>query len=240
MQIVGQKVKHLTLGVGTIISYDGKEQNTNKYIKVEFDIKRGEYPFPNAFLKHLSAVDLEFDIFIKNELSKKMQPEIKPSQNIEKNNSKINIEQKNAFSPKHEKTLAVGRCYGTNSKVIYLNCCEWFGWDKSQKNNFGKQGTLLYAKGATPEKYSPWFVANHNLHKTQGGKWTNTIEGDFIHEEWHTPDSRLWEDKSIRVVFLKLNGEYKFYGLFEVHAVIQKENFKFTKIYKRIAMNYPS
>lgn len=240
MKIIGQKVEHKTMGVGVITSYSGKEQNNNKYIMVEFATKKIEFPFPSAFQKHLSALDTEFDIAIKDELSAISQEKKKSSADVKEIFIPKLYSSKNTITkPKSKELLTLGNECGTNSKVVYLNCCQWFGWDKNQKNNFGMQGTLLYAKKATPEGYSPWFISHHNLQQTQGGKWSNTIENDYIHEEWHTADERLWDDKSIRVVFLKLNGKYYFYGLFEVCSIKQKENFKYVKTYKRIANKYP-
>ena len=70
MEIVGQQVSHKTLGSGVIISYYGMEENGKNYILVRFESKEARFPFPKVFEKTLSSVDAEFDVFVKEELSK--------------------------------------------------------------------------------------------------------------------------------------------------------------------------
>ncbi len=245
MIIVGQKVSHNTFGTGTIIWYGGKIQNDSTYIKVEFENKTLEFVFPTCFEKHLTALDDGFEKMISETLEAANKSKIQ-EQTVELSCVTIDQNFVNATPVKIDKslpanyknTLFFGHYYGTNSKNIYLDCCEWFGWDKIQACNFGRQGALLYAKRATPEGYSPWFVTHHNLTGTKGGEWRNTIVDDLILEEWDNYDERMWDDKTTRVVFIKINGGYYFYGLYRVDKIELKENFKYTKTYKRIKENY--
>ena len=245
MEIVNQKVIHKTLGEGLITWFGGKSQNNNKYIRVEFAEKSIELQYPIAFKNFLNAVDPEFENMIALELKKIDEEQAKKekaaSVSVTKKSKPINIslDQQIKLAPHGNNTiLRIGSAFGTNSRRAYLKCCEWFGWDKSEAKNFGRQGALLYAKRATPEGYSPWFISNHNLERTKGGKWNNTIEENFIYEQWDEADERIWNDKTIRVVFLKLRGNYSFFGVFCVDNIELKENGKYTKTYKRVSKEY--
>ena len=228
MEIIGQKVLHNMFGIGTIIWCGGRSQNNSTYIKVEFESKTFELVFPDCFKKILTALDDDF--------TKMIEPK-SVDECIKYINTDPILKDK-TLPPNDVNSLVFGRYYGTNSKNIYLNCCEWFGWDKSQTGNFGRQGALLYAKRATLEGYSPWFVTHHNLTGTKGGEWKNTIDGDFIHEEWDNYDPRMWDDKTTRVVFILLSGKYYFYGVYRVYKIELKKNCKYTKTYRRIKENY--
>ena len=249
MEIVGQKVSHKTLGIGVIISYYGMEENGKNYILVKFESKESRFPFPKAFEKTILAVDEEFDAFVKEELSKiskrseiplpdttKVEPEGTRKKTASNKTEHIPTKTYNGL-------LNFGKECGTNSKTVYLDCCVEFGWDETQKGNFGRQGALLYAKNATREGYSPWFVSHHDLQQTKAGIWKNKIRGEhgeYIYEEWDTIDESLWGDESTRVVFLKLNGVYYFFGVYKFDGVERNENNKYTKIYKRISKQYPT
>ncbi len=246
MKIIGQQVLHKTFGSGVIIWFGGKTQNNHKYIIVEFANKKIELPFPAAFEKHITAVDLDFAEIVKQELLKLYpKEELAPQPRICKKVYHATIEQaadksSDNVKTKTNKRLVFKKSYGSNSKKIYLDCCTWFDWNEKEKNNFGRQGALLYAKSATPEGYSPWFITHHNLSNTKGGKWKNTIIGDEIHEEWDEYDDRMWDDKTKRIVFLKLGSEYYFYGVYFVLSIEQSDNMKYTKVYKRLNISYPN
>ena len=241
-----QKVFHKTFGEGIITEIRTKNQTGFKYISVQFAERNVEFQYPQAFKKFLVMLNAELESKINDEIKKledeenakkeKALEEAKPKWHTDVN---FSIDDYEKFtSKKSGKTLHIGDSFGTNSKNAYLKCCDWFGWDKSEARNFGRQGALLYAKRATPEGFSPWFLSNHNLERTKGGKWSNTIEGEFIHEEWDESDERLWEDKTVRVVFLKLSGNYRFFGLYQVDNIELKANGKYTKRYKRITKEY--
>ena len=96
----------------------------------------------------------------------------------------------------------------------------------------------MYAMGATPEGYSPWFISHNNYTQTEGGDWENIIDGNFIYEKWRKVKQGLWNDKTTRVVFVKRDGKYYFYGLYKVKDIEQQENFEYIKTYERIRNNY--
>ena len=150
----------------------------------------------------------------------------------------ISINQQTRLPSTPNNVLRIMYPYGTNSRKAYLECCQLFGWDKSEACNFGRQGAALYAKGSTKEGFSPWFIANHNLNHKKGGKWKNTIDGEFIYEEWDEVDEGLWNDKTIRVIFIKLGSIYYFYGVFCVDNIELKANSKYTKTYRRVSREY--
>ena len=248
MEIVNQKVIHKTLGEGLITWFGGKSQNNNKYIRVEFAEKSIELQYPIAFKNFLNAVDPEFENMIDLELKKideeeQAKKEKAVSVLATKKSKPINISlyQQIKLAPHGNNTiLRIGNAFGTNSRRAYLKCCQLFGWDQSAANNFGRQGAQLYAKNATPEGFSPWFISNHNLEQTKGGKWNNTIDGNYIYEEWDETDDRLWADKTTRVVFLKLKGTYHFFGVYCTENIELKANGKYTKTYKRVSKEYPN
>ena len=105
--------------------------------------------------------------------------------------------------------------YGTRAQDIYDDCCKKFGWDYSKRYLFGMM-QLLYAKEATPEKYSPWFLAHNNWTETKGGNWFNKIQGDIIEEMWTEIDNRFHNDNTLRVTFVKNKSkEYIFLGIYK-------------------------
>ena len=212
--IIGEKVFHKIFNYGIIKSK--REQNGKIYITVEFKEKISDFVFPDAFKgQFLVACSTNLINIV---------------------NQSPTIPKKNDFPQKHR--LIYDKCYGTNSRNIYLSCCGLFGWEKSKANNFGKQGTLLYAKSATPEGFSPWFLFHHNIGKTTSKKWRNTIEGDFIYEEWNKTGKEIFDDTTARVVFVKLEGYYRFYGIYRVENIELKTNKKYIKTYRRISKEY--
>ena len=134
--------------------------------------------------------------------------------------------------------------YGSSAQPIYDECCDRFGWDRSQRYLFGKQ-QILYAEAATPEGFSPWFLANNNWTKTKSGNWSNNILQDIIEEMWEKPMYGLYHDETIRVIFAKTKSyEYVFLGLYQPIGVEEKmlSNGKkvWIKTYQRISDVYPN
>ena len=111
--------------------------------------------------------------------------------------------------------------YGTRAQTIYDDCCKLFGWDSQQRYLFGTQ-QILYAKNATPEGYSPWFLPHNNWTATRGGNWFNKISGDLIEEMWLEEKIGLYRDGTTRVTFAKREGEYVFLGLYKPVTVETK------------------
>lgn len=111
---------------------------------------------------------------------------------------------------------------GTNSKNIYEDCAQKFGWNMLLSNQFGKQGLPLYARKATPEGNNVWFIGHSNYTGDKGGDWNNEIlyGGEQINEYWKKIDSKAdFFDMTPRVVFAKKkDGYYYFLGVYEVCA----------------------
>lgn len=134
--------------------------------------------------------------------------------------------------------------YGGSAQPIYDECCRKFGWDNSKRYLFGRQ-QYLYAEGATPEGYSPWFLAHSNWTQTKGGEWSNKILRDTIEEVWLKPNDGMYYDKTIRVMFAKTKSHgYVFIGLYRPinleGKVLSDGNRVFIKTYQRISDVYPN
>lgn len=134
--------------------------------------------------------------------------------------------------------LECGLILGTNSQKIYDQFCFAFGWDKSQRNNFGNRGKPLYARKADAErKRDIWFISHSNLTDSfaESGKHLNMIEEDFI-TEYYTNSYNDIYPLNERIVFAKQNGGYKFLGIYEpVNPNSNKQERKF----KKISNTYP-
>ena len=133
--------------------------------------------------------------------------------------------------------------YGGSAQPIYDACCDKFGWDKSRRYLFGKQ-QLLYAKGATREGCSPWFLVHSNLTDTKGGNWSNTILQDIIEELWEKPQYGLYHDETMRVTFAKTKPYgYVFIRVYKLISINEKTLSNGSKVwiktYQRIADTYP-
>ena len=109
---------------------------------------------------------------------------------------------------------------------------------------FGRQ-QYLYAEGATPEGYSPWFLAHSNWTQTKGGEWSNKILRDTIEEVWLKPNDGMYYDKTIRLMFAKTKSHgYVVIGLYRPinleGKVLSDGNRVFIKTYQRISEVYPN
>ena len=117
-------------------------------------------------------------------------------------------------------TSDIDKDYGGTAQVIYDEGCRVFDWDSSKRYLFGKQ-KILYAKDATPEHYSVWFLTHNNWTDTKGGKWYNTIIWDKDKKEYVIEEMwRKFEDEKIendiRLTFAKnKNQKYIFLGLYQ-------------------------
>lgn len=134
--------------------------------------------------------------------------------------------------------------YGGSAQPIYDECCSKFGWDNSRRYLFGRQ-QYLYAENATPEEYSPWFLAHSNWTQTKGGEWSNKILRDTIEEVWLKPDNAMYDDQTIRVTFAKTKSYgYVFIGVYRPinleGKVLSDGSRVFIKTYQRISDVYPN
>ena len=101
---------------------------------------------------------------------------------------------------------------GYSAYDAYITLARRYNWDLTSAGHF-KPLHLLYAKAATPEGYSPWFVAHSNFISDEdtNGFWKNTFKKDFIYEEWIGDPlkkrTNLILDETERVVFAKNQAE---------------------------------
>lgn len=104
--------------------------------------------------------------------------------------------------------------YGTVAQDIYISCCKEFGWDEGQKEKFGEQN-ILYAKEATQEGFSPWFLAKHNwnepVEKIEDMQGRCFIKGS-VAEFWLEPPEEFYSDWTDRIVFANSENGYVFLG----------------------------
>ncbi len=140
---------------------------------------------------------------------------------------------------------------GTNTRKIYEEFAEKFGWDKFQANQFGRQGAPLYARKATPEGYNVWCIGHSNWTEDKGGDWSNEISygEEFIDEYWEdiSHDYNDFISLRYRVTFAKKKGSgYHFLGVYEVcenpdtsKKVLHNDKSVWVKHYHRICENYP-
>jgi len=136
--------------------------------------------------------------------------------------------------------------YGTRAQDIYDDCCKKFGWDYSKRSLFAPQKPL-YAAGATPEGYSPLFLAHSNWTESKGSNWTNTITANTIEEKWDEIGYDFYHDNHTRVVFAKSKNcswNYVFIGVYKPIGY-REENLpngttRWIKIFERISDEYAS
>ena len=135
--------------------------------------------------------------------------------------------------------------FGYSAYDAYAFLAKKYGWQISVAGNF-KPLHLLYAKGATPEGYSVWFVAHSNFisEDDTNGLWKNTIKKDLICEEWLGDSAQrrtnLILDETTRVVFAKKSsGKYYFMGVYELKEIKKNDAGNYERIYKKNSEVYP-
>lgn len=137
--------------------------------------------------------------------------------------------------------LIMNREYGTNSKMIYINMCESFGWDKTQIGCFSRGRSLCAVRADRERIRDVWFIynpkddANLTNVRDNDNKPIDTIldNGETIreiipihYETEHTPE---------KLVFAKnQNGKYMFLGIYKCN-----DEGTHTRIWHRIATEYP-
>ncbi len=134
--------------------------------------------------------------------------------------------------------------YGTRAQNIYDYCCKQFAWDHTKRGLFAPQKPL-YAKGATPEGYSPLFLAHSNWTESKGSNWTNTITETTIEEKWDTLGDDFYHDNLTRVVFAKSKScdwNYVFIGVYKPVGYREEKlldgKIRWIKIFERISDVY--
>jgi hypothetical protein len=64
MNLLGAAVRHATFGEGTVLD------QTGNYLVISFAEGKKQFLFPNAFSKHITAVDPKIAVSIKTEVAK--------------------------------------------------------------------------------------------------------------------------------------------------------------------------
>lgn len=122
--------------------------------------------------------------------------------------------------------LVAGNSYGTKAKDIYLQCCQWFGWNARLANEFGMMKPL-YAKGAAGSgTKAVWFICKSNWYNdllipVNGKivyKHRNYIYDNLQCIEEYQQDSKLYPSDyplQDRITFAKnKQGKYVFLGVY--------------------------
>ena len=75
MNLINEKIKHKTFGVGTVVAQD------ESYITIEFQAKTSKFPYPSAFEKFITPVDPAITDAIYNEVvAAKAEEEVKKAE----------------------------------------------------------------------------------------------------------------------------------------------------------------
>lgn len=230
-------VFHKVFGEGKIIFVEERCDN-KKIITVDFGEKKAKFVFPDVFSSHLSTNDDELSKMVKTAMiitaiAHKKEEKTPIIGCTPSANQAVKINYNTGKS-----SLVRFSTHGGNAQKKYIECCDLFGWDITEKNKFGNMQPL-YARAATAEGYSPWFLAHSNLTNTKGGSWQNRIEGDRIFEKWLSVSYDMWYDTTTRVVFVKKGSNYIFLGVYTTVGVEQDEDGSYTKVYKLKSEVYP-
>ena len=133
--------------------------------------------------------------------------------------------------------------FGYSARDAYRSVGRRYHWDMSLAESFGPQ-RLLYAKDATLEGFSVWFLAHSNFNEEDNGIWRNSFDGDYIREEWLNQNmlhhNKMILDHTVRVVFAKKkSGKYYFMGVYVLDNFEKNDDGNRVKIYRRISTVYP-
>lgn len=117
--------------------------------------------------------------------------------------------------------LVQGLSYGTNAKKIYLQCCDAFGWDKSQAECFTHGHRLYSPEDCDGDGNSVWFIcySNQNNKVVADKHIENFIDenGDRITESLADikDNHAIVTGCNTRIVFAKYDKQYHFCGVFK-------------------------
>lgn len=136
--------------------------------------------------------------------------------------------------------LVLGHSYGTNAKKIYLQCCDAFGWDKSQAECFTRGQRMYAPEDCDGKGNSVWFICYSNLANNaivRDKHVRNFVEnnGNRITEDLaKIKDNHAKETgRDSRIVFVKFLGEYRFWGVFKTVTDEQ-----FMRVHEKISDTY--
>lgn len=137
--------------------------------------------------------------------------------------------------------LSIKTPYGTAAKKVFLECCDVFGFNSLQADEF-VWGHPLYAGKSTKEGYGVWFISRSNLnYEPNESNWIDEFNdnGNYIIEHWkelYSLGLSIYENSDTRVVFAKIAGYYQFMGVYKCAEVNIEKRYK---RYDRISKVYP-
>ncbi len=143
-----------------------------------------------------------------------------------------------------DRKLIVGKCYGTRGQSIFDDCCDVFGWDKSERGNFGQQKLMYSPKAANGIGIG--FLPNHHFNSPDDGSrsWYNVISPNAIYEFWNIERTELFRDNEKRVLFVRTPKGYVYLGIFEISRSIYNQTNPYDgktrdiKVFKKIQGDY--
>lgn len=130
----------------------------------------------------------------------------------------------------------------TNSKKIYFELCDVFGWNNALADNFGRQGAPLCAHDVDYSgKYDVWFISHSSCTEEelksvptkQNAANVILAGGDTIIEKINPQKWAEFANEVYRITFKKIKNYYIFSGVYEI-----VENGA-TRVWKRISLTYP-
>ena len=138
--------------------------------------------------------------------------------------------------------LVRGRAYGDNAQKIYLQCCDAFGWDKSQAECFTRGHRLYSPEDCDFNGNSVWFICYSNLANKE------VVEDKHVRNFFENNANRITEkladikdnhakesSYNNRIVFAKKSDKkYIFCGVFKVAT-----NERLYRVHEIISDTYP-
>ena len=151
-----------------------------------------------------------------------------------------------SYSAKDARKIRRGFVAGRTAQEAYDLCCAMFGFHFGLRDNF-RQHQMLYAKYATPERYSVWMLAHNNFIESidRSKRWYNIFSKDEIKEVWLVPDdvNNSQSDDSLRVTFAKVGAEgYVFQGIYRPVKLVWEMvegKLELVRTFKRVEDAYP-
>ena len=221
--MIGLKVIHKTLGIGTIIEYK------NSYITVEFETKTSGFVYPDAFEKFLAFENEERQRHIINEIEKK-KAEVEEKKHAEETARKAEQERKSVTVQSlgaKKKVKNIDEMFDKDYHVFHLARQPILTYTQVE-DQFGIK-ISGFGRGINPTPTTVVLISSMAKAKDKfvyHDKWT--ADGDYIYSgEGKTGDQTLTKGNAAIVnadrdgkkihLFVKLSPqEYYYQGVFEL------------------------
>lgn len=235
------------VGLGSIVTIIDKELEEENRYRIVSGNKENENDLSSdsALGKALIGRKLFDVVIVKADVEYEVEIIAIDNSNIKINSKPVPLPVKGSNQGQTNKLIRnLYKGYGTRAQAIYDECCGKFGWDYTKRGLFAPQKPL-YAAGATPEGYSPLFLAHSNWTETKAGNMTNVITNTTIEEKWDTLEYDFYHDKYTCVVFAKskkCQNNYVFIGVYKpvAHREEKLPNGQtvWVKVFERISDEY--